>query len=132
MSITNSPNTETPTNPLSRELVVVESATMARYSAIWMNGSMSLLFNYTQDSPSYLHRLGRSPPDVTAFYGRQSELHTLTQWAVDDGCRLIGVLGMGRIGKTTLTAKFIETLETANCPFTHIIWRSLHNGPPST
>ncbi|MGF1522954.1 MAG: BTAD domain-containing putative transcriptional regulator [Leptolyngbyaceae cyanobacterium] len=69
-------------------------------------------------------------PDVTAFYGRQIELDTLQQWSVGDRCRLIGVLGMGGIGKTALTAKFVELLEQqSECPFTHIIWRSLRNAP---
>ena len=69
-------------------------------------------------------------PDVTTFYGRQAELDTLQQWIVGDRCRLIGVLGMGGMGKTALAAKFVEILEQQpGCPFTHIIWRSLRNAP---
>ncbi|MGB3494978.1 MAG: BTAD domain-containing putative transcriptional regulator [Elainellaceae cyanobacterium] len=69
-------------------------------------------------------------PDVTIFYGRQSELATLKQWVEGDRCRLMGVLGMGGMGKTALVAKLIETLvESDDCPFQHIIWRSLRNAP---
>ncbi|MEM8612926.1 MAG: BTAD domain-containing putative transcriptional regulator [Cyanobacteria bacterium P01_H01_bin.105] len=69
-------------------------------------------------------------PDVTTFYGRQQELATLTQWLTIDRCRVVGIFGMGGIGKTALAAKLVETmLNTANCPFTHIIWRSLRNAP---
>ncbi|EKU98531.1 WD40 repeat-containing protein [Leptolyngbya sp. PCC 7375] len=87
-------------------------------------------------SPALSHPVSLSidwgeAPDVNTFYGRQTELNALTQWVITDRCRLIGVLGMGGIGKTTLTAKFIETLESrSDCPFTHIIWRSLRNGLP--
>jgi len=70
-------------------------------------------------------------PDVTAFYGRQAELDTLTQWIVGDRCRLVSVLGMGGIGKTALTAKFVDTLALqATAPFEQVIWRSLRNAPP--
>ncbi|MGL5083088.1 MAG: NACHT domain-containing protein, partial [Microcoleaceae cyanobacterium] len=69
-------------------------------------------------------------PDVTTFYGRQAELDTLQQWVVNVRCRLSAVLGMGGIGKTSLTAKFVETLvEQSDCPFNHIIWRTLRNAP---
>lgn len=69
-------------------------------------------------------------PDVTIFYGRQAELIRLKQWVEGDRCRLIGVLGMGGMGKTALVAKLVETLaESDDCLFQHIIWRSLRNAP---
>jgi transcriptional regulator with XRE-family HTH domain len=34
-------------------------------------------------------------PDVSLFYGREGELATLAEWIVNDGCRLVAVLGMG-------------------------------------
>lgn len=68
-------------------------------------------------------------PDVTLFYGRHDELGELHHWLVEERCRLVAVLGMGGIGKTTLAARFLETLEGTG-PFTHIIWRSLRNAPP--
>jgi WD40 repeat protein len=65
-------------------------------------------------------------PDVTAFYGRTSELATLEQWVVRDRCRLISVIGMGGIGKTTLTVKLAEQIQDE---FEYIVWRSLRNAP---
>ncbi|MEO0537612.1 MAG: BTAD domain-containing putative transcriptional regulator [Cyanobacteria bacterium P01_A01_bin.123] len=78
-------------------------------------------------------------PDVSVFFGRAQEIATLGQWVANEVpaapqsqcCRLVAVLGMGGIGKTALTAKFVEALTTqVGCPFTHIIWRSLRNAPP--
>ncbi|MBN1991680.1 MAG: hypothetical protein JW953_03180, partial [Anaerolineae bacterium] len=66
-------------------------------------------------------------PDVSMFYGRQKELAELERWIVDDHCRLVGVLGLGGIGKTALTAKLVEQVKHR---FDYIIWRSLRNAPP--
>ncbi len=33
--------------------------------------------------------------DVPTFYGREGELATLTQWIVQERCRVVSVLGMG-------------------------------------
>ncbi|MBD2105483.1 BTAD domain-containing putative transcriptional regulator [Nodosilinea sp. FACHB-13] len=69
-------------------------------------------------------------PDVSVFFGREVEIATLSRWVVDDGCRLVAVLGMGGIGKTTLTAKLVETLvDLPQAPFERIIWRSLRHAP---
>ena len=71
-------------------------------------------------------------PDVDIFYGRRAEQAELTTWLGADHCRLIAVLGMGGIGKTTLAAKVVKSLaETAGDDrFDYIIWRSLLNAPP--
>ena len=66
-------------------------------------------------------------PDVTAFYGRTEELATLEQWVVRENCRLISVIGMGGIGKTTLAVKLAEQIQDE---FEYIVWRSLRNAPP--
>jgi WD40 repeat protein len=61
-------------------------------------------------------------PDVSVFYNRIEELATLKQWIVDDGCRLVVLLGMGGIGKTYLSIKLAEQIQDH---FEYLIWRSL-------
>ncbi len=65
--------------------------------------------------------------DVSAFQGRQDELAQLQQWIVRDRCRLVALLGMGGIGKTSLSVKLAEQLQA---DFDCIIWRSLRHAPP--
>ena len=40
--------------------------------------------------------------DVPTFYGREEELALLSGWVVQERCRVVSVLGMGGIGKSTL------------------------------
>jgi WD40 repeat protein len=65
--------------------------------------------------------------DVTIFYGREAELDTLHQWVIDDRCRMIALLGMGGMGKSSLAAKIAHLLQDQ---FEFVIWRSLRNAPP--
>ncbi|MBW4668773.1 MAG: NACHT domain-containing protein [Cyanomargarita calcarea GSE-NOS-MK-12-04C] len=64
--------------------------------------------------------------DVSVFFGREQELAQLQQWILEDNCRLVTVLGIGGIGKTSLAVKLGLQIQTE---FEVVIWRSLQNAP---
>ena len=61
------------------------------------------------------------------FYGRGKELTQLKQWIVDDSCRVVALLSMGGMGKTSLAVNLIEQIKDE---FDYVFWRSLQNAPP--
>lgn len=66
-------------------------------------------------------------PKIINFYNRQSELKVLYSWILDDDIRLISVLGLSGIGKTTLVKRFVDlNLDK----FEVIIWKSLKYPKP--
>jgi WD40 repeat protein len=64
--------------------------------------------------------------DVAKFCGRSQELETLSKWILGDRCRVITILGMGGLGKTSLSVKIAEQLQSE---FDYVIWRSLRHAP---
>ncbi len=66
-------------------------------------------------------------PDISLFYGRQHELSELTRWIVADQCRMVGIFGMGGMGKTALVTRLAHECREQ---FAYILWKSLRNAPP--
>lgn len=73
-----------------------------------------------------LHQVWGEAIDVSVFFGRTQELALLEQWIVQEHCRLVAVLGMGGIGKTALSVKLVQEIQSE---FEYLIWRSLRNAP---
>jgi len=65
--------------------------------------------------------------DVSIFFGREEEQQILNHWVISDRCRLILLLGMGGIGKTALSIKVGQNVQS---DFEYVIWRCLRNAPP--
>lgn len=86
--------------------------------------------------------IGHNLPPRTRLYGRQSELAQVRKWVVEDGCRAVGIFGIGGQGKTALAATLVRDLAEAASQsgeelgkhndgvFHPIIWQSLLNAPP--
>jgi WD40 repeat protein/transcriptional regulator with XRE-family HTH domain len=66
-------------------------------------------------------------PAVSVFYGRENERRLLANDLTADDCRLVGVLGMGGIGKTALIARVAQSVRSE---FDVLFWRSVRSAPP--
>src|SRR5579864_6990636 len=65
-------------------------------------------------------------PDVASFYGRAWELDLLSEWVVEERCRVVSVLGQGGIGKSALATQVMHRVAE---DFEVVIWRSLRDVP---
>jgi WD40 repeat protein/transcriptional regulator with XRE-family HTH domain len=68
-------------------------------------------------------------PDTAGFVGRVDELARLRSWLLEEHCRVVALLGMGGIGKTSLAARLALSVAPS---FPRLYWRSLRNAPPAS
>jgi ABC-type dipeptide/oligopeptide/nickel transport system ATPase subunit len=65
-------------------------------------------------------------PDIFPFHGRQNELIKLTNWILEEQCRVVGIVGMSGIGKTSLTLQLVQQIQNQ---FDCILWQNLDASP---
>ena len=89
----------------------------------------------SQPTPKQLHIDLGDAPEIFTFFDRTSELSTLANWITRDSpngdsfasrTRLIALLGISGIGKTTLSLRLIDQIKTQ---FDYVIYRSLRFSP---
>lgn len=66
-------------------------------------------------------------PDPGTLFGREAELAEVTTWLTHHHTRVVAVLGLGGVGKTTLAA---SAARAVTGQFDGVMWQSLLNAPP--
>lgn len=79
-----------------------------------------------EQTPKQLHIDLGDAPEIFSFFDRTSQLSTLETWITQDRTRLVALLGISGIGKTTLALHLIDQIKTQ---FDYIIYRSLCFSP---
>lgn len=79
-----------------------------------------------EQTPKQLHIDLGDTPEIFSFFDRTPQLSTLENWITQDRTRLIALLGISGIGKTTLALQLIDQIKTQ---FDYIIYRSLRFSP---
>ncbi len=107
------------------------------FDAVWMTGLLA-----ASDGPGAAQQSARPPEQhaqtaglldwgeaisVSALYGRERELAELQQWLLVEQCRIVMVLGLGGIGKSSLVLRAAEAVAPH---FEFVLFRSLQNAPP--
>jgi WD40 repeat protein len=64
---------------------------------------------------------------LESFVGRESELGLLKRWITQERCSLVGVTGIGGVGKTTLSMQLAERLKVQQQY--RVIWQTLRDVP---
>jgi WD40 repeat protein len=81
-------------------------------------------FQYIQSN----HDWGEAP-DISDFSGRDQELIQIKDWIINRKCRIVEIVGIGGIGKTSLAHKLSTDIQQE---FEYIVWRTLRNTPSLT
>ncbi len=79
-----------------------------------------------QQTPTQPHIDLGDAPEIFSFYDRTPALATLQTWILQERCRLIALLGISGIGKTTLAVRLLDQIKTN---FDYVIYRSLRFSP---
>jgi len=79
-----------------------------------------------QQTPTQPHIDLGDAPEIFRFFDRTPQLSTLENWITQQRTRLIALLGISGIGKTTLSLGLINQIKTQ---FDYIIYRSLRFSP---
>ncbi|BAZ13907.1 WD-40 repeat protein [Calothrix sp. NIES-4071] len=117
---------------MGRTEVVDKGSLQKAFSAFGLELTIS---DYTQPTQEFSevevrranpqHDWGEAP-DVSIFYNRSNELLQLRCWILERRDRLVALLGIGGIGKSTLAVKLGLQVQAE---FDVAVWRSLQNAP---